>query len=75
MVEKKQSRQSQILLPEGNFAGGVIINCQHHFVFSYPKMKLNQDDINHLLDKVKKLEKGEKLDLSADEDLANRIFR
>lgn len=33
-------------------------------------MKLKQEDIKGLLEKVKKLEKGEKLDLSSDEDLS-----
>lgn len=37
-------------------------------------MKKAQDDIQHFLEKVKKMEKGEKLDLSSDEDLSIGIM-
>lgn len=33
-----------------------------------------QEDINNLMDKVKKMEKGEKLDLSSDEDLSIAVM-
>lgn len=38
------------------------------------KKKQTEIDINKFLEKVKKLEKGEKLDLSSDEDLSVAIM-
>ncbi|PJE67927.1 hypothetical protein COU94_04530, partial [Candidatus Shapirobacteria bacterium CG10_big_fil_rev_8_21_14_0_10_38_8] len=57
-------------------------NCQFYFLSYYLlRRRKNMDnqknilpDINEFMDKVKKMEKGEKLDLSSDEDLSIGIM-
>jgi len=71
LFKNQKQRQGLFPLSKSGCSGGDDLAGKFNFL---SVNMLKKDDINEFLEKVKKLEKGEKLDLSSDEDLSIGIM-